>query len=274
MPDEQTSAPAPGSEEQAPKPTLGEQYRAGVAFVRQLGPAAVLGAIALTLPPLGSIALFAYMNTVGEWFRSHQNAGIALYIAGFIVLAGLALMPTYASAILGGWAFGFAWGFPAALVGFGGAALLSYFVARKVARERVEAVIAARPKWATVREALVGGSAGKTLAIITLMRLPPNSPFAATNLVLASVRVHPAVFLCGTLLGMAPRTGVAVYLAAKVQNTVAERAVDAVKEQTPWWVLALSLAAGFAFLGVIGVIANKALKKMTAQAPANNAGQA
>jgi uncharacterized membrane protein YdjX (TVP38/TMEM64 family) len=270
MPDEQTSSPAPASspDPESPRPTLGAQLRAGWAFVKELGPAGVLGAISLTLPPLGSIALFTYMNTVGEWFRSHQGVGIALYIGGFVVLAGLALMPTYASAILGGWAFGFAWGFPAALAGFGGAALLSYFVARKIAHDRVEKVIAARPKWATVRQALVGGSAGKTLAIITLMRLPPNSPFAATNLVLASVRVHPLVFLCGTLLGMAPRTGVAVYLAAKVQNMVAERAVDAVKEQTPWWVLAISLAAGFAFLGVIGLIANNALKRMTANTPA------
>src|SRR5262245_16966385 len=147
-------------------------------LLQRLGPASFLGAAALFLPPLGSLLLFANINTIGEWLRGHEAAGVALYIAGFALLAGLALLPTYASAILGGWAFGFPIGFPAAMAGFVGGAVIGYGVARPTASERVLALIAEKPKWKAVRDTLLGGRALKTLGIVTLLRLPPNSPFA------------------------------------------------------------------------------------------------
>jgi uncharacterized membrane protein YdjX (TVP38/TMEM64 family) len=239
-----------------------------VTFVKRLGPASILAAGAAVLPPLGSIVLFTYMNSVGQWLRSHEHEGVAMYIAGFSLLAGLALLPTYASAILGGWAFGFNVGFPAALCGFLGGALIAYGVCRPTAGDRVEKIIAEKPKWKAVRDALVGGSALKTLGIVTLLRVPPNSPFALTNLVLSSVKVPLWIFLLGTLVGMAPRTAVAVLIASKLQNQMASE----VAEQRPWWIIAAGIVLSLVVLGVIGVIAQKALTKLTGeQGPAAKA---
>mgnify|MGYP000078054023 CR=1 FL=1 len=240
-----------------------------VAVVKRLGPASVLAAGATVLPPLGSIALFAYMNSVGDWLRSHGGEGIAMYIAGFAVFAGLALLPTYASAILGGWAFGFSVGFPAAMCGFLGGALIAYGVCRPAASDRVEKIIAEKPKWKAVRDALVGGSALKTLAIVMLLRLPPNSPFALTNLVLSSVKVPVWIFLLGTLVGMAPRTAVAVLIASRLQNQLASEAA----QQRPWWTIAGGIVLSLIVLCVIGYIAQTALKKITGQNPGQNVDQ-
>ena len=226
----------------------------------------MLAAGAAFLPPLGGFLLLAKINTVGEWLRSHEHEGIAMYIAGFAILAGLAILPTYASAILGGWAFGFAIGFPAALCGFLGGALIAYGVCRPTAGDRVEKIIAEKPKWKAVRDALVGGSALKTLGIVTLLRVPPNSPFALTNLVLSSVKVPLWIFLIGTLVGMAPRTAVAVFIAANLQDKLAETLEDEAKKATPWWIIAAGIVLSLVVLGVVGLIAQKALAKMTEQA--------
>jgi len=225
----------------------------------RLGPAAVLGFIAATLPPLGSIALFYYMNDLGAWLRGHGTQGLVYYALGFGLFAGLALLPTYASAALGGWAFGFANGFPAAMSGFVLGSLIGYAIARPTASSRVESLINEKPKWKTVRDSLVGSGFWRTLMIVTLVRVPPNSPFAVTNLVLASVRVPVVPYALGTLLGMAPRTAVVLWVASHLQGQMAK---DALK-QTPWWLIAAGIVLSLTVLGVLGLIGNRALARVT-----------
>ena len=213
------------------------------------------------LPPMSGIILLANINAAGAWLRSHEQEGVTTYVIGFAVLAGLALLPTYASAFLGGWAFGFDVGFPAALCGFAGGALIAYAVCRPTAGNRIEAIIAEKPKWKAVRDALVGGGPLKTLCIVTLLRIPPNSPFALTNLVLSSVKVPLWIFLLGTLVGMAPRTAVIVLIASKLQDQVANKAA----KQVPGWIILGGGVLSLVVLGVVGLIAQKALAKMTEQ---------
>ena len=97
-----TSAPAP--------PTGGDD--AGRAAARGLAPLAI---ISLALPPIGAALLLGYLSRIGPWLQGLGGRGIALYVAGFALLGGFALLPTYAPAILGGWAFGDRTGIPAAL---------------------------------------------------------------------------------------------------------------------------------------------------------------
>lgn len=225
-------------------------------FLRRLGPAGPLAVVAATLPPLGGFALLWQLNAVGPWLKSHDAVGVLLYIAGFTVFAGLALLPTYAQAILGGWAFGFALGLPAALSGFLGAALLAYGLARRATGRRVVQLIEEKPKWQAVYAALLQSGFWRALMIVTLLRLPLNSPFAITNLVMAATRVPPLAFGLGTLLGMAPRTAAAVFIAARLQELTFEGT------QTRWmWVA--SLVATLAALIVIGHIANRAVTRVT-----------
>lgn len=235
-------------------------------IVRRLGPASWLAVLALAAPPLGGFLVLGFIDTIAQWLESHGDVGPWIYAAAFAVSAGLALLPTYSQSILGGWAFGLSVGYPAALGGFVGGAAIGYAIARPVASQRVDALISERPTWAAVRDALIGRGFWKTLGIVTLLRLPPNSPFAATNLVLASVRVPWPTYLLGTAIGMSPRTGAAVWLGQKLHGdfTSMREALDAGQ---PLWLkigaIALTILLVFVVLGVIGHVANKALRRVT-----------
>lgn len=225
---------------------------------KALGPAAVLGVVWAILPAVNGTLLLVYANTTGEWLRSHQSNGPVIYAAAFAVLAGLGLLPTYASAILGGWAFGFSAGFPAALVGFAGGALVGYIIAAKTAGDRVENLIESKPQWKAVRDALIGGSWLKVLGIVTLIRIPPNSPFALSNLVLASVRTPLSAYMLGTVIGMAPRTAAVLFVASQVRDQVAADAVS----QTPKWFFIAGIALTIVVIAVIGSIAKRVLARV------------
>lgn len=252
----------PSLPEPAPPPPAGL-----VATFRRLGPAGFMAIGAAALPPIGMLVLFANLNPLGEWLASHGNQGVALYIAGFMVFAGLALLPTYASAILGGWAFGFGIGFPAALAGFMGGAMIAYCIARLASGDRVVAVIDERPKWKAVRQALVGSGFWRTLGIVILLRVPFNSPFAMCNLVLASLKVPPVIYFFGTLIGMAPRTGVVLYLAVLFRDRFA-RLTDAV-EATPLWFIIVGVASAVVILLIITLIARRAIERVVASGAAS-----
>jgi len=228
-------------------------------IIKRLGPTSVLALATLVMPPLGSIVLIAHMDRLGQWLRGHSFEGVLLYSAGFALCSGVALLPTYASAILGGWAFGFEVGFAAALVGFAGGSMIGYEIAGRAAGDRVERLFSEHPKWMTVRDALLRSGFVKTILIIALVRLPPNSPFASTNLVLGSLKVGRAVFLIGTLLGMAPRTGVVVYLAVQLRDQIASAAADRV----PWWYWIFSLAPALAIMALLYQIGKRGLRHAT-----------
>lgn len=225
-------------------------------IVRRLGPAGALAVVAATLPALGGFLLLAQLGTVGAWLGSHEGTGLLIYLAGFAFTSGLALLPTYSQSALGGWTFGFAAGFPAALGGLIGGALIGYGVARPAAGQRVIRLIDEHPRWRAVYDALLGGSLLRTLLIVTLLRLPPNSPFAITNLVLAATRVPLTVYMLGTALGMAPRTGMVVFLASRAPDFDPARGQD-------WLYWAISIVTTLVVLAVIGVLANHALLRIT-----------
>jgi uncharacterized membrane protein YdjX (TVP38/TMEM64 family) len=240
----------------------------------RLGITGALAIVTLSFPALGSIALFWAMGktNLGPWLRGHAELGVAMYAGAFAVLAGVALLPTYAQCALGGWAFGFAWGFPAALVGFAGGSLIGYAIASRTAGERVEKLIEEKPKWKAVRDALLGVTkAGekltpkaflKTTAMVALLRCPPNSPFAFTNLVMASVKVPLAPFMLGTMIGMAPRSALAVMVGAIIKDQFSK---DAVNNARPAWFWPVMVGASLAVVIIVGLIANRAIKGLGAE---------
>jgi len=245
----------------APAPTFGE-------MARKIGPAGILGLLWGTIPAASGFVLLWRLGDLSDWLKLNPSLGLAGYVAVFILSAGFGLLPTYSQAILGGWVFGFTNGFLAALVGFAGASVIGYFVASKVSEERVKKAIDERPKWAAVRHALVDGGFWKTLFLVALVRLPPNSPFALTNLVLTSTGVKLLPYVLGTVIGMIPRTGLAVFLAASAASTGAENIQTFVKQGKNGWVFAGSLVAFIVVLAVIGALANKAIEKVTTKKPA------
>jgi uncharacterized membrane protein YdjX (TVP38/TMEM64 family) len=240
-----------------------ETTRAPSSLARTLGPTGLLGLAWTAAPAVCGTLLLASLAPVSQWLLYHRPIGLALYTAVFVLGAGLGFLPTYAQSILGGWVFGVASGLPAALIGFTGGGWLGYAVARRVSRDRVEALIERNAKARAIRDALVGQGPFRALLVVTLLRLPPNSPFALTNLVMASTGVPLPAFLTGTLLGMLPRTAIAVGLAAAASSTGAEDIQTFVSNRGPW-LLAAGVVGGMAVLGVLGAIARRALRRVTA----------
>lgn len=240
---------------------MGEDSNSSVGAVfRRLGPAAWLGVFWALLPALGGFTLLAFVGPISEWLRSHEGLGPVVYTSLFIVAAGLGLLPTYAQAFLGGWAFGPIVGTAAAMTGFVGAAMIGYVIARVVGRDRVEAELARNIKARAVRDALVGAGPLRTLGIVTLVRIPPNSPFSLTNLVLATTGVPKWAYALGTAVGMLPRTAAVVWLASNVEGALTR---DTFREAREPWMLGVSIGLVIVVLLVLVHIGNKAIERVT-----------
>lgn len=266
------NADAPTPEPSTPTPapdrqTIGQRALEVWNTIRRLGPAAVLGVLATALPPISGILLIAYMKTVAQWLRSNQDAGVYIYTGAFAVLSGLALLPTFSQAALGGYAFGFWVGLGAAMFGFAGGSMLGYEIARRASADRVMRLIDEHPKWRAVRDALVQdretNSFLKTTGMVALLRMPPNSPFSLTNLVMASVKVPRGAFVVGTVVGMLPRTAVAVWIGA----VAAQHAQEADGLDTPRWLVYTGIGMTLVVLLIVMKIAERAVKRMTAAKP-------
>lgn len=250
-PDAPDASP-PGQPRNEPKPVT----------LAQFGPVGPLALIASFLPVAGSIALFARMGVIAGWLREHAGAGVAAYMAGFILCTGFALLPTYASSALGGYAFGAVTGSLAAIVSCVLGASIGNVIARRASGDHVLKVIASRPQWAAIHQALLGGESRswiRTVITVTLLRLPFNSPFAVMNLMMASTRVPWSAYLLGTLLGMAPRTAIVAYIGATVHGELSK---DALQNARPAWLIWVIVLGWLAVLVIIGAIAKQALTRL------------
>lgn len=226
--------------------------------------AGILGLFWVTAPFMLGFVLLANLGPISDWLQGRFLLGLFAYMAFFALTSGTGLLPTYAQAILGGWVFGVAFGLPAALVGFLGGALVGFMVSRLVARNAVGRMIDRNPRWKVFREALVDKAFGRTVLVVSLLRLPPNSPFALTNLAMASTGVSLMPYMLGTLIGMTPRTAVAAYLAAQGRNTGARDIQELASESGTWVVIGGIVLMIIAF-AIIGSIGRRAIASMVDQ---------
>ena len=237
----------------------GDQPPAAV-VMRRLGVAAWLGVLWALLPALGGFILLARIAPASDWLRSFGDNATLVYIAAFTVTAGFGLLPTYAQAFVAGWAFGFVPGTLAALGGFVGASIVGRFVAKSLVRGKVNAEIDRHEKAAAVRDTLVRSGPLKTLGIVTLVRIPPNSPFALTNGVLATTGVPLWSYVLGTAVGMLPRTAAVVWLGAQFEGVLSK---DALNDAKPGWWIPVALGVAVAVFFVLYQIGQKAIRRVT-----------
>lgn len=261
----------------APPPTPAEPPPAATSSVRQtmrdLGPSAILAAFWGAGPAVLGGLLLIYLGDVANFLNGLGPAGWIVYVLMFMVSAGVGFLPTYGQSVLGGWAFGFWLGFPGAMLGFVGGSVIGYFIAHGVSKDKVEKVIAANPKTRAVRDALIGRGFWRTTGTVTLIRIPPNSPFAITNLVMASAGVGFWPYLIGTAVGMAPRTGIAVYAAYYARNLSDPPAKDLIEfiKSTPWQYSVIGAGSLVVVMMILAYIGNKALEQVAANGKCNGA---
>lgn len=240
---------------------------------RDFGRAGPLAVVAAVLPAAGGFALLGFMPQVSGLLNDLGSAGFVLYVVAFAVTSGFAILPTYAQAALGGYAFGLAGGIPGAMLGFVGGSVVGYTIARLTAGDDANKAIEDHPKWRAVRNAFVAQTEDpekrgfwRTLGIVTLIRLPPNSPFALTNLLMAGVRVPRLIFLIGTAVGMLPRTALVVFIGHQVAQSLGadELTSDALKDARPGWLLPVGIGLSVAVLITLAVLGDKAIRKAVA----------
>ena len=227
-----------------------------VRFFRQIGPAGPVALIATAMPAVGAVVLLMVAPHIVRWLHAHGLAGALVFMIAYAVLCGFALLPTYASSILGGWTFKFAIGFPAVMAGIGGAAVIAYTLSHRIVGHRVRRLIHEHPKWEVVRNALVGGKSARAVGIITLLRLSPLLPFETSNVLLASCEVRLVPFLIGTLLGVAPRTAAVVFIAARARKLEQAGAGS-------WWIVVLGVVISVVAIAIVTVVSKKALDRAT-----------
>lgn len=238
-------------------------------YAKELGPGVfALVFISLSLPGilgtwvLAQSALFP--ETVRPWIEA--NAAIAPYLVflGIGIATGSAIMPTYALAFACGVFFGFSVGGPIAWGGVILGSMVGYGWGALLARKRVMHVIDAHERAKIVRAALLDRAWWSELMVITLLRFPPNSPFALTNLVMSSTRVNIGAYLVGTALGIMPRTLFAVWVGSQVG--------DMTQAQTAGgrWRVLIGLAIGI----VVFVVLYRLFSKWAKEALARELGRA
>ena len=245
-----------------------EGTAAWLQYAKELGPGVfALVFISLSLPGILGTWVLAqsafFPETVRPWIEA--NAGIAPYLVflGIGIATGSAIMPTYALAFACGVFFGFAVGGPIAWGGVVLGSMVGYGWGALLARKRVMHVIEAHERAKIVRAALLDRAWWSELMVITLLRFPPNSPFALTNLVMSSTRVNIGAYIVGTALGIMPRTLFAVWVGSQVG--------DITQAQTAGgrWRVVIGLAIGI----VVFIILYKVFSKWAKDALARELGK-
>jgi uncharacterized membrane protein YdjX (TVP38/TMEM64 family) len=210
-------------------------------------------------PPLGGFLLLATLTTFAPWLRAHEGLGFLTYFVLTVLLVGFSFLPTFACAIFAGWAFGFALGATTAVLALTAASIVAYALGRWIARDRVLEVVAEKPRWRAVQQALLGQNSRRTVFVVTLLRIPPASPFAIVNFVLAAARVPLWDYTLGTFLGLVPRTAAAAFAAASLEQL-------RFKDVTDRTTLIAGLVATILVVAVLGSYANRALRSLSAPA--------
>lgn len=234
---------------------FGGIFRKIAARVRELGRLTPIAAVTALLPMAGSAVLIAFGYPLGEWMRANGAAGGAVFAGGVLVFCGLALLPTNVVGILGGWAFGFWVGISLLMAGIVGAATVSFFMHRRIAGDKLEAIVESDERAAAIHKALTEESFWKATMVVTLLRLSVVTPFAFTNFFMAAAKVPVGAFLTGTFVGMLPRSAAVVFVGAGLSEFSLEEI------ENPW-LLAGGIAATVAAVAFIGVLSRRALDRI------------
>ncbi len=245
-----------------------------IATLRELGPVVstmaiaslilpgVMGALVLVgvLSSLGSLAVFQEMAFLVDPIAAARAVLIAA--AAFAILmalfTGSILMPTYASATVAGSLFGLTTGSAVAMIGVTGGALIGYIWGHVLARGRVMAVIQNHERASIIHGAIIGRSPLQEGGIVALIRIPPNSPFALTNLLMSSTSVGLVPYLWGSAIGIAPRTIIAVWVGHTLK--------DAAKEGGSMWWTILKIGVGLLVFLVVYKILSRWAREALASA--------
>jgi uncharacterized membrane protein YdjX (TVP38/TMEM64 family) len=186
-------------------------------FLRHWGPLGVLLLLAVALPAIGALLLGGSWSASIEALRAQGPALIVPFVLLGGLVLGLALLPSHALSLIGGFLFGWAgyfWVCLAVLLG----TVLHWSITRRwpggALRQALE-----RSAWGQLlARSMLDAGPWKLWLVVALARVAPQIPFALGSVLAASCRVRLGPLLAGTWLGMSPRILVVVGLGAQLSK--------------------------------------------------------
>ena len=181
------------------------KIKSTIQLCKELGPLGPLMLFTLVAPIIGTMLLISSSGNWFPWLEGLNYWLIPVYILLTVGLAGLSLIPTHASSLIGGMLFGLIEGPIYALCAVVAASYLGIILISLLIKESTYKVILKHPRATKVHEELLKKSGLKAVWLVSLIRLSPVMPFAATNVLLAASKVKMSHFLLGSFIGLAPR---------------------------------------------------------------------
>ncbi len=228
--------------------------RQTVAQFGVVGPVALFTGVG---PIIGAVVLTATATLWLDDFLESGPARFPIFVVLTAVLAGYSLIPTHASSLLGGMAFGFGLGSVLALFGTALACALGFVTLRLLLRDKVVEALSHHPRAEAVHRELDLGHGVRTMALLILIRLSPVVPFAATNLLMSTTGVRLLPFLVGSLIGHAPRAIAVVWIGSSLTELDLSQAADR-------RLLALGIVATGLALWILSRVSRRGLARLGA----------
>lgn len=206
-------------------------------------------------PLLGAIVLTATAPLWLDGFLALGASQIPIFLALTAVLAAYSLIPTHASSLVAGMAFGAGLGSLLAVVGTAMASALGFVTLRFLLRDKAISALAHHPRAEAVHRELDQGHPVRTMVLLALIRLSPVVPFAATNLLMSTTGVGLVPFLIGSAVGQAPRILAVVWIGASLTELDLSQAADR-------RLLILGVVATVVVLWILGTASRRALARL------------
>jgi uncharacterized membrane protein YdjX (TVP38/TMEM64 family) len=204
------------------------------------------------VPLLVNASVGVWLYTHEPWFASLSVWGWLLFYAGFMAAMAFSLVSSTFLCLLGGYFNGWEalWYLlptylAAAALGFGAVRWLD----GGKFRERLETV----PAWQSAAQTFKS----QALSMVVWTKVSPVLPFALTNFFWSFSGISFRVFMAGCLLGMLPRTLLAVWAGKQASALRVLFEQGEVPENYGWWILGLATMAALGLAYNLWKIARK-----------------
>ncbi len=115
--------------------------------------------------------LARHTDAIDAWLMGLGTWGVIVFV-GIYIVATSVMMPESLLSIMAGALFGLGQGLAAVIAGSLAAATLQYGLSQHLLRERIRRIVAARPSFAAIQQAVRGNE----LKLQVLLRLTPERP--------------------------------------------------------------------------------------------------
>jgi uncharacterized membrane protein YdjX (TVP38/TMEM64 family) len=212
-----------------------------------------------------AVAALAVFLPVGEWTMAllarveRLGAWAGLVLAALWIPAALLLVPGSLITLGTGFLLGVGWGMVTVSIGSTLGAVAAFLVGRTLARDRVRAWIAGRPRFRAVDRAVETGGLG----IVLLTRLSPLFPYNFLNYAYGLTGVRLRDYALGSWAGMLPGTLLYVVLGSTAQALASLGTGDRERSALEWTAFGIGLLATAAVTWIVARRATAILEERT-----------